>query len=58
MKILNDLVATDYGLMSLTVILLVIALWIYFVVLFMGKTRSPAPTRTSQRPPQPRKPAP
>lgn len=37
MKMLNDLISTDYGLMSLTVILIVIALWVYFTVLFMGK---------------------
>lgn len=37
MKMLNDLLSTDYGLMSLVVILIVIAMWIYFTVLFMGK---------------------
>ena len=44
MKMWTDLISTDYGLMSLTVILIVIALWIYFTVLFMGKIgRSTAP---------------
>ncbi|MDO4592793.1 MAG: DUF3149 domain-containing protein [Comamonadaceae bacterium] len=37
MKMLTDLISTDYGLMSLIVILIVIAMWIYFTVLFMGK---------------------
>jgi hypothetical protein len=45
MKLLTDLISTDYGIMSLTVILIVIALWIYFTVLFMGKiSKSPAPS--------------
>ena len=44
MKLLTDLISTDYGIMSLTVILIVIALWIYFTVLFMGKIgKSPDP---------------
>ncbi|MBD7958889.1 MULTISPECIES: DUF3149 domain-containing protein [Comamonas] len=37
MKMLTDLISTDYGLMSLIVILILIAMWIYFTVLFMGK---------------------
>lgn len=37
MKMLTDLISTDYGIMSLAVILIVIAIWIYFTVLFMGK---------------------
>lgn len=37
MKMLTDLISTDYGLMSLIVILFLIAMWIYFTVLFMGK---------------------
>ncbi|MBQ0132632.1 MAG: DUF3149 domain-containing protein [Comamonas sp.] len=50
MKMWTDLISTDYGLMSLTVILIVIAMWIYFTVLFMGKiSRSPAPpTKSAQ----------
>ena len=43
MKMLTDLISTDYRLMSLAVILIVIAIWIYFTVLFMGKIRSSAP---------------
>lgn len=37
MKMLTDLISTDYGLMSLIVIAIVIVMWIYFTVLFMGK---------------------
>lgn len=37
MKMFNDLISTDYGLMSLIVILITIAMWIYFTVLFLGK---------------------
>lgn len=37
MKVFTDLISTDYGLMSLIVILAIIAIWIYFTVLFMGK---------------------
>lgn len=37
MKMLTDLISTDYGLMSLIVIAIVIMMWIYFTVLFMGK---------------------
>lgn len=36
-QLFNELISTDYGLMSLVVILIVIAMWIYFTVLFMGK---------------------
>lgn len=43
MKMLTDLLSTDYGLMSLIVILIVIAMWIYFTVLFMGKIDKSAP---------------
>lgn len=49
MKLLNDLLNTDYGLMSLAVILIVIAIWIYFTVLFMGKI-SKAPAGHPQKP--------
>ena len=44
MKMLTDLISTDYGLMSLIVILIVIAMWIYFTVLFMGKISKSSPT--------------
>lgn len=37
MKVFTDLISTDYGLMSLIVILAIIVIWIYFTVLFMGK---------------------
>lgn len=51
MKMLTDLLSTDYGLMSLIVILIVIALWIYFTVLFMGKiSKSPADANTNAKP--------
>lgn len=43
MKMLTDLISTDYGLMSLIVILIVIAIWIYFTVLFMGKIKQNSP---------------
>ena len=43
MKMLTDLISTDYGLMSLIVILIVIAMWIYFTVLFMGKISKSSP---------------
>ena len=48
MKMLNDLISTDYGLMSLTVILIVIALWIYFTVLFMGKIGKSSAAHTNK----------
>ncbi len=37
MKLLNELISTDYGLMSLAVILIVIIMAAYFTILFMGK---------------------
>lgn len=37
MKLLNELISTDYGLMSLVVILIVIVMAGYFTTLFMGK---------------------
>ena len=42
MKMFNDLTSTDYGLMSLIVILITIAMWIYFTVLFLGKINKSA----------------
>ena len=36
MKMLMDLFGTDYGLMSLAVIVIVLAMAVYFVRLFMG----------------------
>lgn len=37
MKLLNELISTDYGLMSLVVILIIIIMAGYFTTLFMGK---------------------
>ena len=48
MKMLTDLLSTDYGLMSLIVIMIVIAMWIYFTVLFMGKIGKSAPPNGSK----------
>jgi len=39
MQMLIDLFSTDYGLMSLAVIVIVIAMWIWFTILFLGKIR-------------------
>lgn len=39
MKILTDLLSTDYGLMSLFIIVFAIGMGIWFAVLFMGKMR-------------------
>lgn len=47
MKMFNDLISTDYGLMSLIVILITIAMWIYFTVLFLGKINKSASTATA-----------
>lgn len=56
MKLLTDLLSTDYGIMSLAVILIVIAIWIYFTVLFMGKIGKSSAQAASQATPQPPKP--
>lgn len=39
MKMLTDLLSTDYGLMSLAVIVFVIIMSVVFTVLFMNKIR-------------------
>ena len=39
MQMLFDLFSTDYGLMSLAVIVILIAMWIWFTILFLGKIR-------------------
>lgn len=39
MKMLTDLLSTDYGLMSLAVIVFVIIMSVVFIVLFMNKIR-------------------
>ena len=44
MKLLTDLVSTDYGLMSLTGILFMIGMGAFFVRLFLGKMKHD-PTR-------------
>ena len=48
MKMFNDLISTDYGLMSLIVICIVIAMWIYFTVLFMGKIGKSSPEASTK----------
>ncbi|WP_284338005.1 DUF3149 domain-containing protein [Comamonas sp. NoAH] len=52
MKMLIDLISTDYGLMSLIVIVILIAMWIYFTVLFMGKINKSG-TDASKKPQAP-----
>ena len=42
MQMLIDLFSTDYGLMSLAVIVLVIVMAIFFTRLFMGKMKNVA----------------
>lgn len=50
MKMLIDLFSTDYGLMSLIVIAIVVAMWIWFTILFMGKIRlGEDPTRNASK---------
>ena len=41
MKMLIDLFSTDYGLMSLAVILIVIVMAVYFIRMFMGLMDEP-----------------
>lgn len=45
-----NLISTDYGLMSLIVILITIAMWIYFTVLFMGKIGKSQPPAKHEGP--------
>lgn len=49
MKLFTDLISTDYGLMSLIVILLVIAIWVYFTLLFLGKIRLSSAEAATQK---------
>lgn len=56
MKMLTDLISTDYGIMSLAVILIVIAMWIYFTVLFMGKIGKSSPPPAEKNTARPGKP--
>ena len=37
MQLLNELISTDYGLMSLIVIVTILIMAVYFTILFMGK---------------------
>ena len=50
MQMLIDLFSTDYGLMSLAVIVFLIVMWIWFTILFLGKIRlgeDPEKTQTN-----------
>lgn len=42
MKLLNDLLSTDYGLMSLTVIVITLFMAAFFIRLFVGKMNESA----------------
>jgi len=44
MKLMIDLFSTDYGLMSLIVILCILVMAVFFTRLFMGKMKNVAPT--------------
>ena len=44
MKMLHDLLFTDYGLMSLAVIVLIIVMAAFFTRLFLGKMKNVANT--------------
>lgn len=43
MKMLVDLFSTDYGLMSISVIFIILIMAVYFTFLFMGKIKLDAP---------------
>ena len=50
-NLFNELISTDYGLMSFIVILFTIAMSIYFTILFMGKIgKSTPPSATMESP--------
>ncbi|MFN3377448.1 MAG: DUF3149 domain-containing protein [Burkholderiaceae bacterium] len=53
MKLLSDLLHTDYGLMSLTVIAITLGMAVFFIRLFAGKMNESAAqaTRDTQGPP-------
>ena len=58
MKLLNDLLYTDYGLMSLVVIVITLGMAVFFIRLFVGKmNESPAQATggTQGQPPTPRR---
>lgn len=44
MKLMIDLFSTDYGLMSLIVILFILVMAVFFTRLFMGKMKNVAQT--------------
>jgi spore maturation protein SpmA len=48
MKLMIDLFSTDYGLMSLAVILLIIVMAAFFTRLFLGKMKNVASTPLSK----------
>ena len=43
MKMLIDLFSTDYGLMSISVIFIVLIMAVYFTMLFLNKIKLDAP---------------
>lgn len=45
MKLLVDLLSTDYGLMSIGVIFVILIMAVYFTLLFMNKIKLDAPDR-------------
>ena len=54
MQMLIDLFSTDYGLMSLAVIVFLIVMWIWFTILFLGKIRlGEDPEKTQNKLPKP-----
>lgn len=58
MKLLNDLLHTDYGLMSLTVIAITLGMAVFFIRLFVGKmneSAAQAARGTPGRPPTARR---
>ena len=50
MKLMIDLFSTDYGLMSLIVILLILVMAVFFTRLFMGKMKNVAQTPLGDAP--------
>lgn len=52
MKLMIDLFSTDYGLMSLAVIVLIIVMAAFFTRLFLGKMKNVANTRWNNRDPR------
>ena len=52
-KVFQDLISTDYGLMSLIGILFMIGMGIFFLRLFMSKVNESEQAARQSRPPQP-----